>query len=140
MKFHGEEDPWRIVVENLVDNALRYAKTYIQITLHEGELCVINDGKPISEDRLEKLFKPYEKGTDGKFGLGLSIVYRVATTYGYKVDAENLKDGVCFRIWRTISKKEMRARRKEQEKETKEKQKVIREIEKETRKVVKNGK
>ena len=140
VKFHGEEDPWRIVVENLVDNALRYAKTYIQITLHEGELCVINDGKPISEDRLEKLFKPYEKGTDGKFGLGLSIVYRVATTYGYKVDAENLKDGVCFRIWRTISKKEMRARRKELEKETKEKQKEIREIEKETRKVVKNGK
>ena len=104
--FHGDEDPWRIVVENLIDNALRYAKTTIQIVLRENELKVINDGKQISEDRMNTLFRPYEKGTDGKFGLGLAIVYKVTTTYGYRVAAENLKDGVCFRIWKETSKKD----------------------------------
>ena len=51
------------------------------------------------KDRLSTLFHRYEKGTDGQFGLGLSIVHRVVTTYGYRVAAENLTEGVCFRIW-----------------------------------------
>ena len=102
--FHGEEEPWRIVVENLIDNALRYAKSYIKVTLQEDELCVINDGKNISKDRLTTLFHRYEKGTDGQFGLGLSIVHRVVTTYGYRVAAENLTEGVCFRIWHDARK------------------------------------
>ena len=104
--FHGEEEPWRITVENLIDNALRYAKTHIIIELHEDELCVTNDGSHIEEDRMDTLFHPYEKGTDGQFGLGLSIVYRVCTTYGYHIQAENLKDGVCFRIWKEKAPKE----------------------------------
>lgn len=104
--FHGEEEPWRIVVENLIDNALRYAKSSVRITLHPQELCVINDGEKIDEELLSKLFRPYEKGTNGQFGLGLSIVYRVATTYGYHAAAENLPEGVCFRIFRDPSKKE----------------------------------
>lgn len=98
--FHGMEDPWRIVVENLMDNGLRYARTHIRITLKEDELCVINDGAAINEEDLERIFHPYEMGTDGRFGLGLSIVYKVCTTYGYRVDAENLPGEVCFRIWR----------------------------------------
>lgn len=103
--FHGEEEPWRIVLENLLDNALRYAKTKIWIRLETDKLIVGNDGKLIEEDRLEKLFRPYEKGTDGQFGLGLSIVYRVCMTYGYHVEADNLTDGVCFVIWKESTKK-----------------------------------
>ena len=112
VKFHGEEEPWRIVVENLIDNALRYAKTYIRITLKEDELCVINDGPHIDPQKAEAMFRPYEKGTGGQFGLGLSIVNRVVTTYGYHVRAENLTEGVCFRIWRDTPKKEKQRRDK----------------------------
>ncbi|MBR3349879.1 MAG: HAMP domain-containing histidine kinase [Solobacterium sp.] len=104
--FHGEEEPWRIVVENLIDNALRYAKTFIRIVLKDGELRVINDGAKIDEDVQEKLFHPYEKGSNGQFGLGLSIVYRVATTYGYRVSAENLPEGVCFSVRRESGRKD----------------------------------
>ena len=106
--FHGEEDPWRIVIENLVDNALRYAVSTITISLHEDEIKIINDGKQIDQATLNKLFRPYEKGTDGQFGLGLSIVYKVVTTYGYKVEADNLQNGVSFRIWKEKDKKEKR--------------------------------
>ena len=99
--FHGEEEPWRVVVENLLDNALRYAKRTVKITLNEGLLEVYNDGECIEKDRLDKLFKPYEKGTKGKFGLGLSIVKKVCETYGYAVTGENMADGVVFRIYET---------------------------------------
>lgn len=108
VKFHGEEEPWRIAVENLIDNALRYAKTNVTVTLHPYELCVINDGKQIEEDRLPTLFHPYEKGTDGQFGLGLSIVYKVCSTYGYFIRAENLQDGVMFRIYKDKPKQKHR--------------------------------
>ena len=103
--FHGDEEPWRIVVENLVDNAIRYAKSYIKIVLKDNELLVENDGEKIDLERIDCIFRPYEKGDDGKFGLGLSIVYKVVTTYGYKVRAENLSDGVRFRVWKEVSKK-----------------------------------
>lgn len=97
--FHGEEEPWRVVVENLLDNSLRYAKRTIKISLSEGLLEIYNDGDSIERDRLDKLFKPYEKGTNGKFGLGLSIVKKVCDTYGYTVTGENMSDGVVFRIF-----------------------------------------
>lgn len=97
--FHGEEEPWRIVVENLLDNSLRYAKSLVKIKLSKNLLEIYNDGNLMSKERIEKLFKPYEKGTKGNFGLGLSIVKRVCDTYGYNVIGDNMDDGVIFRVY-----------------------------------------
>jgi len=98
--FHGEEDPWRITIENLIDNALRYAQTKVVITLTKNKLSVFNDGELMDKDRIEKLFKPYEKGTNGNFGLGLSIVKRICDTYGYTINGENTNNGVIFTIFK----------------------------------------
>lgn len=103
--FHGDEEPWRVVVENLLDNSLRYAKSKITINLEDNLLEVINDGENIEKDRLDKLFKPYEKGNKGNFGLGLSIVKKVVETYGYTVTGENMNDGVVFRIFTSLKMK-----------------------------------
>ena len=110
--FHGEEESWRVVVENLLDNALRYAKTKVTINLNDNLLEVINDGEQMSQDRIEKLFKPYEKGTKGNFGLGLSIVKKVCETYGYTVLGENLDNGVVFRIYTTKKMKKPSKKKK----------------------------
>ncbi|WP_323616368.1 HAMP domain-containing sensor histidine kinase [Erysipelothrix rhusiopathiae] len=96
--FFGTEEPWRVVVENLLDNALRYAKTKIIITLKDNYVSVYNDGSTINENRTEKIFNAYEKGEGGQFGLGLSIVNKVATNYGYTVSASNVDEGVIFEI------------------------------------------
>ena len=96
--FKGNFENWRITVENIVDNALRYAESKIWITLKENELTIENDGSHISENRLRSIFKAYEKGTDGKFGLGLSIAYKVATNSGYFIEAINTERGVAFKI------------------------------------------
>lgn len=96
--FNGSSEPWRITIENLVDNALRYASDKVIITLKEHEICVYNNGPLMSESRLQALFKPFEKGQGGNFGLGLSIVHKVTTANGYLVTGENTDDGVVFKI------------------------------------------
>lgn len=94
--LYGGEEPWRVVFENLLDNALRYAKSKIVITLKEDGFSVYNDGSQIDENKIEHLFKAYEVGEKGQFGLGLSIVHRVVSQYGYFISARNIREGVEF--------------------------------------------
>lgn len=105
VSYIGSMEPWRVVVENLLDNAIRYAKSKIVITLSENELSVFNDGPAMSDDRLSKLFKAYEKGSDGQFGLGLAIVHKVVTAYGFVPVAFNVEKGVIFKITQKRVKK-----------------------------------
>lgn len=99
--FDGSEEPWRIVVENILENALRYAQSKIVIHLNEVEgLTIANDGPKMDEERIKTLFKPYEKGAGGNFGLGLSIVFKVVNAYGYHICGENTTNGVIFKIYR----------------------------------------
>ena len=99
--FDGLSEPWRVVVENIIENALRYSKTTIEIHLNEEEgLTIANDGPCMEEDRIKTLFKPYEMGQGGRFGLGLSIVAKVCSANHYEVCGENTADGVIFRIYR----------------------------------------
>lgn len=97
--FDGLAEPWRVAVENIIENALRYAKTSIDIHLNEQDgLTISNDGPCMDEDRIKVLFKPYEMGKGGRFGLGLSIVSKVVNANHYDVCGENMADGVIFRI------------------------------------------
>ncbi|MBO4218914.1 MAG: HAMP domain-containing histidine kinase [Erysipelotrichaceae bacterium] len=96
--FKGDEESWRIVLSNLLDNALRYAENEVVIDVHDDMLTVFDDGQPISEEQQKRLFKPFERGDKGKFGLGLSICYKVCNTYGYKIEQENMPNGVIFII------------------------------------------
>ncbi len=96
--YIGDEELWRICLENLLDNAFRYARSIIEVTLKKDYLTVYNDGDKMSADRIEKLFKPYEKGTEGQFGLGLSIVNRMSRRMGYVTSGYNHKNGVEFKV------------------------------------------
>ena len=104
--FDGLAEPWRVVVENILENALRYAKSKIVIRLSKEEgLTIANDGPSMDESRIKVLFKPYEKGQGGKFGLGLSIVAKVVNANHYTVCGENTADGVIFRIHKPVDTK-----------------------------------
>lgn len=98
VSFKGDEECWRICVENIVDNAYRYVDKKIKIILKNDYLEIYNDGEPIDNDNIEALFQLYEKGTKGQFGLGLSIVHKTCTMYGYNVAAVNQETGVSFII------------------------------------------
>lgn len=97
-KFIGLKDNYHTVVANIIDNATRYAKSKIIIRLKDEELSFYNDGEPIEEKYLTNLFKPYEKGTKGQFGLGMSIVQKTVNRFGYQLVVKNVEGGVLFRI------------------------------------------
>lgn len=98
VSFRGNTEAWQVAVENIFDNALRYAHSYIRIILRPGSLSISNDGLPINEEQLPFLFKPFEKGIAGQFGLGLSITNKIAKNTEYKLQAFNTSNGVRFEI------------------------------------------
>ena len=110
--FEGLLEAWRVAVENIMENAFRYAQTYIKIEVRENDLRISNDGQHMDESRVQSLFRPFEKGTGGRFGLGLSIVAKVVKVNNYKVRAFNTQDGVCFQIYRDVPLVEIRDRKR----------------------------
>ena len=98
VRFFGDVESWQIVIENIMDNAIRYAKSKIEINLRETELIISNDGKHIDENQLTYIFDAYKKSIDGKFGLGLSIVKKTCELFLFNIKAQNNADGVSFII------------------------------------------
>lgn len=96
VQFDGDEEHWRVAIENIIENASRYAKSVIKITLKEDYLEIYNDGENIDEATLPYLFDPYVKGVKGQFGLGLSIVSKISSMFQYSVTAKNHDVGVSF--------------------------------------------
>ncbi len=100
----GDVEQWRVVIENLLDNQMRYAQNTILISLAQIEqnkvlLRFWNDGPSIEPEILETLFtKKYNKGEKGQFGLGLSIVQRIVKLHNAKIWACNEEKGVSFYI------------------------------------------
>lgn len=104
VEFNGDIECWRICIENIIENAYRYVNKKIKIILKMDYLEIYNDGEPIDSDNIEALFQPYEKGTKGQFGLGLAIVQKTCTMYGYSVKAVNQEQGVSFIIEKILNK------------------------------------
>jgi len=91
--FKGYRENWYTVVSNIFDNAIRYAKTKIKIILKKDRLRIFNDGEPIDEKFTDSKFKPYEKGSKGQFGLGMSIVKKTVDFFGMDLRVVNEETG-----------------------------------------------
>jgi len=84
----------RAMVENLIDNAIRYTpsgsvsvRTYVEGT--QGVLEVEDTGPGIPAAERERVFDRFYRGADaaaGGSGLGLSIVRRIAERHGGQVE------------------------------------------------------
>ncbi len=96
--FRGTEDLWESVLDNILGNFIRYAKSSIVIKISRGEITLFNDGEKIKDNVIDKIFLPYVKGEKGQSGLGLSIVKKTVNLFGYDITANNLDNGVAFII------------------------------------------
>ena len=96
--YNGNEDIWDSIVNNLLSNAIRYAKEKIVITIKNDNIIFYNDGDKIDENVINNLFEPYKKGKKGENGIGLSIVKGNCNLIGYNISAKNKKNGVEFII------------------------------------------
>ena len=98
----ADEENLRVALENILDNALRYASTQISLscTCSAGYvvITIFNDGEAIEAARLESIFDQLSKGKKGNFGLGLFISRKIISCLGGQIAARNAADGVRFVI------------------------------------------
>jgi signal transduction histidine kinase len=89
----------RVVVENLVENAVRYAGPGAKCTveLQERELVVSDDGAGVTEADLPRLFERFYRADTARStrgtGLGLAIVKHIVTSAGGTAEARAGRGG-----------------------------------------------
>jgi signal transduction histidine kinase len=98
----------RVLLENLVTNAIRYAGDGARCTVsarNEGDavlLSVADNGPGVSNDELARLFERFFRGdrarTTRGTGLGLAIVKHVVTQAGGEVEARRGPGGIGLEI------------------------------------------
>lgn len=98
------------LLTNLLSNALRHTPSgcTVLVSLHETECSVVltvdNDGEPIPEAHLSRLWEPFYRvdnarnRADGGTGLGLTIVRAAVLAHGGSCEVQNREGGVRFEI------------------------------------------
>ena len=111
VEVRGEEarvfaDPRRTrqIVRNLVSNALRYGGDEISIRIEvigdRLELRVCDNGPPIDSEDVERIFRPFERGSGPEHpksvGLGLSVGRRLARLMNGDLTYRHSNGMTCF--------------------------------------------
>jgi len=107
--FNGRKNLINRCINNLVDNALKYAnKVEISLNKKNSSLFIIidDDGPGISKNEYENVFKPFYKIDKGRadskssVGLGLSISSDIVKSHGGNIVLEKSKmDGLRVKIF-----------------------------------------
>jgi signal transduction histidine kinase len=102
----GDPDGLARAVSNLLDNAVRHARSRVEVTLRvledQAELTVANDGPTIPAQARERIFERFTRLDEGRArdeggaGLGLAIVREIVVAHGGRVRLENPAAGACF--------------------------------------------
>ncbi|MDD3591077.1 MAG: HAMP domain-containing sensor histidine kinase [Sulfurovum sp.] len=85
-----------VVIKNLIENALKYSKEEVVVTIAEDTFSVSDKGVGISEEDIEKVTKKfYRSGThnwDNSMGLGLSIVKKILALHNTELEIQSRLD------------------------------------------------
>jgi len=102
----GDADALTRMVRNLLDNATRYARSQVTLTLQTGGtdvvLAIWDDGAGIPRTARERIFSRFTRLDDSRthrddqagVGLGLAIVRGVVTAHGGTVDVTDRADAL----------------------------------------------
>lgn len=87
-------------LQNLVNNAARYAASTVQVgaSVREGwvDVWVDDDGPGIPVDERERVLLPFTRlGAQGGYGMGLAIVARIVDWHGGRLAIEDADGGGC---------------------------------------------
>jgi two-component system sensor histidine kinase KdpD len=97
------------VFTNLVSNSLKYSPEHSTIRVQAWHsdvntvlVQVSNEGPPVSEEHLERIFDKFHRITAADrvtgTGLGLSICKGIVEAHGGRIWAENLRQGFAFKF------------------------------------------
>jgi len=109
---NGQAEWLRVLIRNLVDNAIRYTpaggtlRVSVSRTAGQCRLCVSDSGPGIpagERDAVLRRFHRLDQGTQPGSGLGLAIVARIAELHGAELElstAENLQGLQAIVVWK----------------------------------------
>lgn len=84
-------------VDNLISNAIRYAKSEIILSCHKDSqqitISVTDDGEGIEPEAIPFIFERFYKGSNGNHGIGLSIVKSIIEQHNGSISAKNKEGG-----------------------------------------------
>ena len=99
----ADPDRLRELVNNLIDNAVRYSQQDGRVTVavatagEKGRLSISDDGPAIPVEERTRIFERFHRllgtHTDGS-GLGLAIVSEIASLHGASITLEEDRDGI----------------------------------------------
>lgn len=110
----GDEIKTEMIINNYISNAVSHCENEKQITVSSSDMgdvvriSVFNTGKTISDEDIDKIWISFYRAdksrsrSEGRFGLGLSIVSAVQKLYGLGYGVYNTCDGVVF--WFDVKK------------------------------------
>ena len=89
-KVDANPDLLRSLLQNLIENAYKYATTgtTIKLSLSTTGIEVENHGRTLSPEEITHMFDPFYKGHGDNapgFGLGLSIVRRIVELHAWRI-------------------------------------------------------
>jgi two-component system, OmpR family, sensor kinase len=96
---NGDESSLQRAMLNLLDNAVRYAASEVQVSVAEDrtfvDVTVADDGPGFPDDLLPHVFDRFTRdpGTGGGMGLGLAITSAIAAAHGGHMTAANRPGG-----------------------------------------------
>lgn len=108
VRVHGDDVLLGALVENLVDNALKFSEREVRLTVRpDGDVVVLevaDEGPGLATELDDQLFRPFVRGSDARargtpgHGLGLGIVSRIAKAHGGEVSRVPVQSGATFRV------------------------------------------
>lgn len=94
----GNEALLERAFSNIINNAMRYAKTTIEIIASDRQIKISNDGEPISKQELPYIFDRFYKGEKGQTGIGLSMVKEIVKQHNGSVEVISQPEKTQFII------------------------------------------
>ena len=91
--LHGSSRALGVIIANLVRNACLYTERgHVWVIVSPQRIVVEDTGPGMSQDELDRVFEPFFRGGERKrdgHGIGLSIVRRLSTRFGWPVRLES---------------------------------------------------
>lgn len=98
----GDNEQIIILIENILDNQIRYAKSYIYVSStssdNETIITIANDGSSIPDHITNYIFDRFSKGENGQYGMGLAIAKQIIDMHSGNLYCRNKANRVEFII------------------------------------------
>ncbi|MCS6990182.1 MAG: ATP-binding protein [Chloroherpetonaceae bacterium] len=108
--LNADKERLRLLLRNLVSNALKYSQDEVKIQLSETPsevvIRVLDKGKGIAKEELKKIFEPFYRtdssrsrlNGEGGYGLGLYLCKKIVEAHGGSIEAQSEAGETRFEV------------------------------------------